>query len=63
MAFKIDNVSRANGIEHYRLICVQTNSQYYLSKFALESDYAEDSVKVEHFGLKMAKRLSGMWGR
>ena len=63
MAFKIVSVSRANGIEHYRLFCVQTNSHCFLSKFALESDYAEHSVKVEHFGMRMVKRLSGMWGR
>ena len=63
MAFKIVSVSRANGIEHYRLFCVQTNSHCFLSKFALESDYAEHSVEVEHFGMRMVKRLSGMWGR
>ena len=63
MAHKIVNVSLANGIEHVSLICSETNTSYFLSKFALESDYAEHSVKVEHFGMRMVKRLSGMWGR
>ena len=63
MAHKIVNVSLANGIEHYSLICSETNTSYFLSKFALESDYTKDSVKLEHFGLKMVKRLSAMWGK
>ena len=63
MAHKIVNVSLANGIEHYSLICSETNTSYFLSKFALESDYTKDSVKLEHFGLKVVKRLSAMWGK
>ena len=63
MAHKIGNVSFANGIEHYNLICMETNSSYFLSKFALEKDYAENSIKVENFGIKMVKRLSEMWGK
>ena len=63
MAHKIVNVSLANGIKHFSLICLKTNTSYFLSKFALESDYSEDSVKVEHFGLKIVKRLSKMWGK
>ena len=63
MAFKIVSVSRANGIEHYRLFCVQTNSHCFLSKFALERDYTDDSVEVEKFGQKMTRRLSEMWGK
>ena len=60
VAYKIGRISLVNGIEHYRLTCAQTNSPYFLSKFALESDYTEDSFKVENFGLKMVKRLSKM---
>ena len=60
MAFKIGKVSLANGIEHYQLICAQTNSHYFLSKFALESDYADNSVDVDQFGLRMVKKLSEM---
>ena len=60
VAYKIGKISLVNGIEHYQLTCAQTNSPYFLSKFALESDYTEDSVKVEKFGLKMVKRLSKM---
>ena len=60
VAYKIGRISLVNGIEHYQLTCAQTNSPYFLSKFALESDYTEDSVKVEKFGLKMVKRLSKM---
>ena len=63
IAHKIVNVSLANAIEHFRLICSETNTSYFLSKFALESHYSVDSVKVEHFGLKMVKRLSKMWGK
>ena len=63
MAHKIVNVSLANGIEHYSLICSETNTSYFLSKFALENDYSRDSVKVEHFGIRMVKRLSEMCGK
>lgn len=63
MAHKIVSVSFPNGIEHYSLVCSETRSNCFLSKFALESDFTEDSVAVEHFGLKMVKRLSAMWGK
>ena len=63
MAHKIVSVSFANGIEHYSLVCSETRKTYFLSKFALESDFTEDSVAVEHFGLKMVKRLSAMLGK
>ena len=63
MPHRIVNVSIANGIEHYSLICSETNKSYFLSKFALENDYSRDSVKVEHFGLKIVKRLSEMCGK
>ena len=63
MAHEIVSVSSANGIEHYSLVCSETRKTYFLSKFALESDFARDSVKVERFGLKMVKRLSAMWGK
>ena len=63
MAHKIVNVSLANGIEHYSLVCSETRTNYFLSRFALKSDFTKDSVKVEHFGLRMVKRLSAMWGK
>ena len=63
MAHKIVGASLANGIEHYSLFCSETRKNYFLSKFALESDFTKDHVKVEHFGLKMVKRLSAMWGK
>jgi hypothetical protein len=63
MAHEIVSVSSANGIEHYSLVCSESRKTYFLSKFALESDFTEDSVTVEHFGLKMVKRLSAMWGK
>ena len=60
MAHKIVNVSLANGIEHYSLICSETSTSCFLSKFALERDYTKDGAKLENFGLKMVKRLSEM---
>jgi hypothetical protein len=63
MAHKIVSVSLANGIEHYSLVCPETRTNHFLSKFAVESDFTIDSVKIEHFGLKMVKRLSAMWGK
>ena len=63
MAHKIVSVSLANGIEHYSLVCSEMRTNHFLSKFALESDFTKDSVKIEHFGLKMVKRLSAMWGK
>lgn len=61
MAFEVVNVSYANGIKHYNLICLETESCYFLSKYALEQDYTEKKAKVETFGLRMVKRLSEMW--
>ena len=63
MAHKIVSVSLANGIEHYSLVCSETRTNCFLSKFALERDFAKDSVKVEHFGIRMVKRLSEMCGK
>jgi len=63
MAHEIVSVSFANGIEHYSLVCSETRTNYFLSKFALESDFTKDSVAVEHFGIRMVKRLSAMWGK
>ena len=61
MAFEVVNVSHANGIMHYNLVCSETGSCYYLSKYALEQDYAEEKAEVEKFGLRMVRRLSRMW--
>ena len=63
MAHKIVSVSLANGIEHYSLVCSETRTNYFLSKFALEHDFTKDCGKLERFGLKMVKRLSAMWGK
>ena len=63
MAHEIVSVSFANGIEHYSLVCSETRTNYFLSRFALKSDFTQDSVKVEHFGLRMVKRLSEMRGK
>ena len=63
MAHKIVSVSLANGIEHYSMVCSETRTNYFLSRFALESDFTKDIVKVERFGLRMVKRLSAMWGK
>ena len=60
MAHKIVSVSFANGIEHYNLNCSQTNTRYFLSKFALESDYTDESIEVERVGLRIVKKLSEM---
>ena len=63
MAHEIVSVSLANGIEHYSLVCSETRTNYFLSKFALERDFTKDRVKVDRVGLKMVKRLSAMWGK
>ena len=63
MPHKIVGVSFANGIEHYSLVCSETRSNCFLSKFALERDFTEQGVAVERFGLRMVKRLSAMWGK
>ena len=60
MAFEVINVSHANGIKHYNLLCSETGSRNYLSKFALEQDYTDEDTKIEKFGLRMVKRLSKM---
>ena len=60
MAFEVVNVSQANGIKHYNLLCLETGSRNYLSKFALEQDYTGTNTKLEKFGLRMVKRLSEM---
>ena len=58
MAFEICKKSYANGIEHLNLLCVETGSSVYLSKFALEKDYTHDDSQFERFGLRMVRRLS-----
>lgn len=60
MALSVAGVSLKNGIKHYNLYCLETNSSCFLSKFALEKDYTEESAEVEKFGLRMVKRLSEM---
>ena len=60
MAFEVINVSQANGIRHYNLLCLETGSRNYLSKFALEQDYTCTITKLEKLGLRMVKRLSEM---
>ena len=63
MAHKIVSVSLANGIEHYSLVCSETRTNYFLSRFALERNFTKDCGKLDRFGLKMVKRLSAMWGK
>ena len=63
MAHKIVSVSLANGIEHYSLVCSETRTNYFLSRFALERDFTKESVRFERIGLRMVKRLSAMWGK
>ena len=58
MAFEICKVSYANGIEHFNLLCVETGSSAYLSKFALEKDYSHKDLVSEKFGLRIVRRLS-----
>lgn len=60
MAFEVVSVSHANGIKHYNLLCSETGSRNYLSKYALEQDYTDNDTKLEKFGLRMIKRLSEM---
>ena len=61
MAFEVVNVSHANGIKHYNLLCLETGSRNYLSKFALEQDYTGTNIKVDKLGLRMVKQLSKMF--
>ena len=58
MAFEVCKTSYANGIEHFNLLCAETGSSVYLSKFALEKDYSHDDLASEKFGLRIVKRLS-----
>ena len=60
MAFKICKISHANGIKHFNLLCVETGSSVYLSKFALEKDYTHENAAFEKFGQRMVRRLSEM---
>ena len=60
MAFEVVSVSHANGIKHHNLVCLETGSRIYLSKFALEKDYTDKNIKLEKFGLRIVKRLSEM---
>ena len=58
MAFEVCKMSYANGIEHFNLLCAETGSSVYLSKFALEKDYSHNDVTSQKFGLRIVKRLS-----
>ena len=58
MAFEICKVSYANGIEHFNLLCPETGSSAYLSKFAIEKDYSHNDPASEKFGLRIVRRLS-----
>ena len=60
MAFEFCKMSRANGIEHFNLLCAETGSSVYLSKFALEKDYSLDDLASEKFGPRIVRRLSEM---
>ena len=58
MAFEVCKMSRANGIEHFNLLCRETGSRVYLSKFALEKDYSSHDATPEKGGLRIVRRLS-----
>ena len=58
MAFEICKMSCANGIEHFNLLCRETGSSVYLSKFALEKDYSNNDSTSEKGGLRIVRRLS-----
>ena len=58
MAFEICKTSHANGIEHFNLLCAETGSSVYLSRFALEKDYSHDDMASEKFGRRIVRRLS-----
>ena len=58
MAFEVCKMSRANGIEHFNLLCRETGSSVYLSKFALEKDYSNNDSTSEKGGLRIVRRLS-----
>ena len=63
MAFKVVHMSHANGIAHYKLLCLETGSKYYLSKFAVEQNYTNEDAKTEQFGMRIVRRLSKMCGK
>ena len=58
MAFEVCKMSYANGIEHFNLLCRETGSSVYLSKFALEKDYSNNDSTSEKGGLRIVRRLS-----
>ena len=58
MAFEVCKTSHANGIEHFNLLCAETGSSVYLSRFALEKDYSHDDMASEKFGRRIVRRLS-----
>ena len=58
MAFEICKMSRANGIEHFNLLCAETGSSVYLSKFALEKFYSKNDSISEKGGMRTVRRLS-----
>ena len=63
MAFEVCKMSRANGIEHFNLLCTETGSSVYLSKFALERDYSHKDSTSEKGGLRIVRRLSELLGK
>ncbi|MDB0016243.1 hypothetical protein N9E28_01695 [Alphaproteobacteria bacterium] len=60
MAFEVCKTSHANGIEHFNLICAETGSSVYLSKFALEKDYSHNDVASDKLGMRIVRRLSDL---
>ena len=60
MAFEVCKTSHANGIEHFNLICAETGSSIYLSKFALEKDYSHNDVASDKPGMRIVRRLSDL---
>ena len=60
MAFEVCKTSHANGIEHFNLICAETGSSVYLSKFALEKDYSHNAVASDKLGMRIVRRLSDL---
>ena len=58
MAFEVCKTSHANGIEHFNLLCAETDSSVYLSRFALEKDYSHEDIASEKFGRRIVRRLS-----
>ena len=60
MAFEVCKTSHANGIEHFNLICAETGSSVYLSKFALEKDYSHNDLASDKLGMRIVRRLSDL---